>query len=158
MSTNSRSGTDLGMLLAACCERLVRRLFDRLAGAGYGHLTPSQAVTVLLVGDGIDTVTQIAERIGMTTQAMSKICTALYAEGLLDRQPHAKDARSRRLALTANGERVLALMRAAGNDAERAWAELVGAEALDTVRSALAAYAHAPEPAILATPVRIRFA
>src|SRR5438034_644281 len=103
MSTHNRSGTDLGMLLAACCERLVRRLFDKLAGAGYGHLTPSQAVTVLLVGDGVDTVTHIAERMGMTTQAMSKICATLYTEELLDRQPHSTDARSRRLALTAKG-------------------------------------------------------
>src|SRR6266705_50404 len=116
MSTHNRSGTDLGMLLAACCERLVRRLFDKLADAGYGHLTPSQAVTVLLVGDGIDTVTQIAERMGMTTQAMSKICATLYTEGLLDRQPHTSDARSRRLALTAKGDKVLALMRSAGSE------------------------------------------
>jgi DNA-binding MarR family transcriptional regulator len=157
MSTDGRSGADLGMLLAACCERLVRGLFRTLGEAGYGHLTPSQAVTVLLVGDGIDTVTQIAERLGMTTQAMSKICAALSAEGLLDRQPHSTDARSRRLALTADGERVLGLMRKAGNEAERAWTALVGAETMDTVRGALAAYAQAPEPATPETPVRIRF-
>jgi DNA-binding MarR family transcriptional regulator len=158
MSTQNRSGTDLGMLLAACCERLVRGLFAKLADAGYGHLTPSQAVTVLLVGDGIDTVTQIAERMGMTPQAMSKICATLSTDGLLERQPHTSDARSRRLALTADGERVLALMRAAGNEAERVWSDLVGADALNTVRSALAAYAQTPEPTAIATPVRIRFA
>jgi DNA-binding MarR family transcriptional regulator len=158
MSKDSRSGTDLGMLLAACCERLVRGLFGKLATAGYGHLTPSQAITVLLVGDGIDTVTQLADRVGMTTQAISKICTALYAEGLLERKPHTGDARSRHLALTANGQRVLGLMRAAGAEAERAWADLVGVETLDTVRGALAAYAHETGPGAQATPVRIRFA
>jgi DNA-binding MarR family transcriptional regulator len=161
MTTDSRSGTDLGMLLAACCERLVRGLFGRLAAAGWGHLTPSEALTVLLVGDGIDTVTQIADRVGMTTQAISKICTTLYAEGLLERQPHSGDARSRRLALTAEGQRMLALMRQAGNEAERAWTDLIGTETMGTVRGALAAYAHAPETtgptAVPAAPIRIRF-
>jgi DNA-binding MarR family transcriptional regulator len=150
-------GTDLGMLLAACCERLVRQLFGKLGTEGYGHLTPSQAITVLLVGDGIDTVTQIAERVGMTTQAMSKICAALYAEGLLDRRKHTGDARSRRLALTDEGERVLALMRMAGNEAETAWIALVGEDTMETVRGALAAYALSAEPNLPATPVRIRF-
>src|SRR2546430_13810126 len=98
--SDATSGTDLGMLLAACCERLVRDLFAKLGPAGYGHLTPSQAITVLLGGEGVDTVTQIAERLGMTTQAMSKICGPPVAEGRLDRQPHTPDARSRRLTLT----------------------------------------------------------
>src|SRR3954462_2614352 len=85
---------DLGVLLAACCERVVRTLFAQLGPAGYGHLTSTQAITVLFIGRGIDTVTQLADRASVTTQAMSKVCAALQAEGLLDRQPHAGDARS----------------------------------------------------------------
>ncbi len=157
MNVEGRLGTDLGMLLAACCERLVRQLFGKLGAEGYGHLTPSQAITVLMVGEGIDTVTQIAERAGMTTQAMSKICATLYAQGLLDRRAHTRDARSRRLALTDEGKRVLALMRTAGNEAEAAWIALVGADAMETLRGALAAYAHSTEPNPPAIPVRIRF-
>lgn len=148
---------DLGMLLAACCERLLRELFGKLGAGGYAHLTPSQAITVLMVGEGVDTVTQIAERLGMTTQAMSKICAALYAEGLLDRRTDTEDARSRRLALTAEGERVLALMRKAGSEAEAAWIALVGADTMEIVRGALTAYAHSTEPNPPSTPVRIRF-
>src|SRR5689334_20909734 len=110
MSTaHSTSGTDradLGLLLAACCERQVRAFLATLAGSGYSHLTSSQAITVLLVGDGTDTVTQIADRLGITTQAVSKICSVLYAEGLIDREPHADDGRSRRLALSGEGCRV----------------------------------------------------
>jgi DNA-binding MarR family transcriptional regulator len=145
------------MLLAACCERLLRELFDKLAAEGYAHLTPSQAITVLMVGEGVDTVTQIADQLGMTSQAMSKICAALYAEGLLDRRTHTGDARSRRLALTEEGRRVLTLMHAAGSEAEAAWVALVGAETMATVRGALAAYAHSGEQKLSANPVRIRF-
>jgi len=96
---------DLGVLLAACCERVVRTMLAPLGPAGYGHLTSTQAITLLVIGRGIDTVTQLAERSGLTTQAMSKICAVLQADGLLDRQPHTDDARSRRLALTADGHR-----------------------------------------------------
>jgi len=81
----------------------------------------------------------------------------LQADGLLDRQPHTDDARSRRLALTADGRRLHDLLSQAGADAERAWTDLVGAQTLQTVRAALAAYAHSPEPAAPTTQVRLRF-
>ena len=148
---------DLGLLMAACCERLVRAFLATLAESGYAHLTSSQAITVLLVGDGTNTVTHIAARLGITTQAVSKICGVLYAEGLIDRKPHADDGRSRRLALTVEGRRVRDLMRDAGADAERIWAELVGKETLETVRGALAAYAATPDPTPPQAPHRIRF-
>ena len=56
MSENSRTAPqsaaghaapdgDLGILLAACCERVVRTLLATLGPAGYGHLTPTQAIT-----------------------------------------------------------------------------------------------------------------
>jgi DNA-binding MarR family transcriptional regulator len=157
VKADSHSGADLGMLLAACCERLVRQLFGKLHTEGYGHLTPSQAITVLLIGDGIDTVTQIAERVGMTTQAMSKICATLHAEGLLDRRTHTADARSRHLALTDEGKRVLSLIRTAGKEAEASWVALIGPDTMSTVRDALATYAHSTEPHPPSTPVRIRF-
>ena len=147
---------DLGILLAACCERVVRTLLATLGPAGYGHLTATQAITLLFLGRGIDTVTHLADRTGLTTQAMSKICATLAADGLLDRQPHTDDARSRRLALTADGRQLQHLLDQAGAQAERAWADIVGTQTLQTVRAALAAYAHSPEPAT-PTPVRLRF-
>src|SRR6266487_4059080 len=130
---------DLGLLMAACCERLVRAFLATLAEAGYDHLTSTQAITVLLVGDGANTVTQLADRLGITTQAVSKICGVLYTERLIDREPHADDGRSRRLALTREGRRVRDLMEGAGDEAERRWADVVGKETLETVRAALAA-------------------
>ena len=148
---------DLGILLAACCERVVRTVLAALGPAGYGHLTSTQAITVLSIGRGLDTVTALAERSGMTAQAMSKICAVLDADGLLDRHPHTDDARSRRLALTAEGRRLHDLLSQAGAEAERAWANLVGTQTLQTVRAALAAYAHSPEPAAPTATVRLRF-
>ncbi|GAA4246672.1 MarR family winged helix-turn-helix transcriptional regulator [Dactylosporangium darangshiense] len=153
---SARTEADLGMLLAVCCERMVREVLGELAGAGYGHLTPSQSLAVLFIGDGLDTVTQLADRLGMTTQAISKICATLVAEGLLERQPNEGDARSRRLTLTAEGVRAVEAMRAAGAAAERQWLDLVGAETLSVVRGALTAFAFAPQPAAT-SPVRIRF-
>jgi len=76
-------GQDLGVLLAACCERVVRTVLAPLGPAGYGHLTPTQAITLLMIGRGVNTVTHLAERAGLTTQAMSKICAALQADGLV---------------------------------------------------------------------------
>src|SRR5215467_8199868 len=82
---------DLGALLAACCVRVVRTVLATLGPAGYGHLTSTQAITLLFIGRGINTVTQLAERAGLTTQAMSKICAVLQADGLLERQSHTND-------------------------------------------------------------------
>ena len=94
-----------------------RTVLGTLGPAGYGHLTSTQAITLLFIGRGINTVTQLAERSGLTTQAMSKICAVLQADGLLDRQPHTDDARSRRLALTADGHRLHDLLSQAGAEA-----------------------------------------
>ena len=155
---DSNLDDDLGVLLAACCERVVRTMIGTLGAAGYGHLTSTQAITVLFIGRGIDTVTQLADRANMTTQAMSKICAVLQNDGLLDRQPHTADARSRRLALTTAGRHLHDVLSQAGAEAERTWADLVGKQTLQTVRAALAAYAHSPEPATTpSTHVRIRF-
>jgi DNA-binding MarR family transcriptional regulator len=144
------------MLLAACCERYVRALFTRLAAIGYEHLTPSQAITVMQIDAGFDTVTALAETSGMTVPAISKICTQLETDGLVRRIVHDADARSRRLALTDDGRQVLRQMRDAGRRAEDEWIALVGAETLDVVRAALSAYADRPaEPA--AATLRIRF-
>jgi DNA-binding MarR family transcriptional regulator len=148
---------DLGMLLAACCQRMVRNVLGELATVGYAHLTPSQSLTVLFIGDGLDTVTQLADRLGMTTQAISKICATLHTEGLLGRVANAADARVRHLELTAEGRRAVEAMRAAGAAAERAWVDLVGADTLDVVRGALAAFALAPD-STSASPIHIRFA
>ncbi len=149
---------DLGILLAACCERVVRTMLATLGNAGHGHLTSTQAITVLFIGRGIDTVTQLADRTSLTTQAMSKICAVLQNEGLLDRQPHTADARSRHLALTPAGRHLHDVLSEAGADAESTWAGLVGTQTLDTVRAALAAYARSPEPATASgAHVRIRF-
>jgi DNA-binding MarR family transcriptional regulator len=147
---------DLGVLLAAACERIVREILGELAEAGYPHLTPSQSLAVLFIGDGLDTVTQLADRLGMTTQAISKICATLATEGLLERQPNEVDARSRRLILTAAGTAAVTRMQAAGTAAERSWRELVGDETLTVVKEALAAFASAPR-STTASPVRIRF-
>ncbi len=157
MSPPSDAGPELGMLLAVCCERMVRTVLGELATAGYGHLTPSQSFTVLFIGDGHDTVTQLADRLGMTTQATSKICATLHTEGLLGRHTNAADARVRRLELTAEGRRAVETMRTAGAAAEQRWADLVGPGTLDVVRGALAAYASAPQAATAST-VHLRFA
>ncbi|GAA1500385.1 hypothetical protein GCM10009827_006090 [Dactylosporangium maewongense] len=151
------AGHDLGVLLAACCERLVRNVLGELSTVGYGHLTPSQSLTLLFIGDGLDTVTQLADRLGMTTQAISKICATLHAEGLLGRQAGGADGRVRRLELTAAGARAVDAMRTAGLAAEQAWVALVGADTLAVVREALTAFAFAPETAPV-SPVHIRFA
>jgi DNA-binding MarR family transcriptional regulator len=128
----------------------------RSSAAGYPHLTPSQSLAVLFIGDGLDTVTQLADRLGMTTQAISKICAVLAAEDLLERQPNEVDARSRRLTLTPSGVRAVERMRAAGAATEQSWTDLVGADTLHVVKGALAAFAFAP-PSSPKSAARIRF-
>lgn len=157
MGSSQRNGMQLGMLLSSACERLMRAVFARLAGAGYAHLTPSQAMALLLVDDGLGTVTQIAEALGMTSQAMSKICSALEADGLLSRGADESDARQKRLLLTKSGGEAVREMRAAAANEELAWEKLVGPETISTVRHALVAFSQTPDDTVVAAPVHIRF-
>lgn len=93
-------------------------------GQARGRLMPHIGPSGLRQGD-------LAERAGLTKQAVQQFVDELVADGILMRTPDERDARARRVTLTAKGE---AAMRDADRikaEVEARWRARLGTEEFD---------------------------
>ena len=103
-------------------------------GAAHIHITRHLA----LQGSRL---TELAERAGMTKQAMGDLVTQCEAWGLVVREPDPKDARARQVRFTESGLAWLNAFRAAVQQAEAEFRAEVGEEVATVVALGLEAYA-----------------
>ncbi|SFP79641.1 MarR family winged helix-turn-helix transcriptional regulator [Variovorax sp. 770b2] len=85
-------------------------------------------------------LTEMAERAGMTKQAMGALVDQCEAWGLVTRGPDPLDARARRVLFTADGLAWLDAFRSAVTEAEREFRSSVGDEIATVVTIGLEAY------------------
>lgn len=83
-------------------------------------------------------VTELAERCDATKQAVSQALHVLDGLNLTKRVPDPHDGRGKRVELTADGHKALALAVRSWGDVEREWADLLGGQAeMQRVREAI---------------------
>jgi DNA-binding MarR family transcriptional regulator len=139
----------MARLLAMAFRDLVDELHARLADEGWTDVRPAYGFVLLAARDGGITGTGIAALLGMTKQAASKQVDAMVAAGLVQRGPADGDGRSKRVALTAEGERFLAAVERIYAELEAQWADALAGEALggeaalERLRGDLTAVLHA---------------
>ena len=90
---------------------------------------------------GGDRLTDLAERAGMSKQAMADLVDQCEAWGLVAREPDPRDARARRIVFTPTGLDWLAAFRDAVAQAEAEFRAAVGDEVATVVALGLEAYA-----------------
>ena len=83
--------------------RRVREVDEKAMGISPAR---ASALSVLVFG-GARSLTELAAAERVTTATMSKLVTAMEAEGLARRYPDVKDARAIRIEATAKGRRIL---------------------------------------------------
>lgn len=103
-------------------------------GASHIHITRHLA----LQGSRL---TELAERAGMSKQAMGKLVDQCEAWGLVSRQPDLRDARARRVEFTALGRAWLDAHRQAVEQTERELRAAIGEEVAAVIGIGLEAYA-----------------
>jgi DNA-binding MarR family transcriptional regulator len=110
---------DVGLLARAVASGVTDRMTEELREAGYDDVRESHGFVVqgLLAGD--TTVTQLATRLGVSAQAVSKTVTELERAGYVRRGRDPDDARARPLRLTARGEAMVDASRRARRGAAR---------------------------------------
>ncbi len=86
-------------------------------------------------------LTELAERAGMSKQAMAQLVGQCEAWGLVTREPDAHDARARRIVFTAAGLAWLHAFESAVAQAEAEFRDAVGDEVAAVVTLGLEAYA-----------------
>jgi DNA-binding MarR family transcriptional regulator len=127
----------MARLLAMAFRQLMESLHDRLAERGWTDVRRPYGFVLLAAREGRLTAGEVTELLGMTKQATSQLLEAMEAEGLVERRPDDDDARVKRVAITDKGRRLLATVEEIYAELEQEWAEHIGPDAVEAVRSDL---------------------
>ena len=144
--------THLGRLMGSALRRFDARVLQLMARnvevpLALSHLAAREQVTAAhvhitrhlsLAGDRL---TDLADRAGMTKQAMAQVVDQCEAWGLVQRTPDPHDARARRVQFTPTGLAWLQAFRDAVAQAEAEFRDEVGNEIATVVAIGLEAYA-----------------
>jgi DNA-binding MarR family transcriptional regulator len=119
-------------------------LFSELYNAGMAKSRyPDQRIASGQVFGYIEdtglTLTELAERAGMSKQAMSELVDRLVSSGYLKRVPNPHDRRAKLLLTTDKGERQIETSRRVVRTIEAHWARILGEKRLKQFRDALRA-------------------
>ena len=116
-------------------------LFKRVQGSfgsgDWGDLRQSHFRVIAMVSpDGV-TITELAERVGMTKQGCGQFVRTLTASGFLATRPDPSDGRVRLVHRTPEGDRVIQSVRRRTEELEEEWRAQVGARRYRTFRAVL---------------------
>jgi DNA-binding MarR family transcriptional regulator len=130
---------ELSLLALFAGWAMADELRRRLAADGHGDLRFNDGVVIQHVVAGPLSITELAERMGVTQQAASKAVADLERRGVLTREPTPGDARSKRLHLTERGAAAVDGARTARAALEAELAAEFGAKRVADARALLAA-------------------
>ena len=118
----------IGALLRVPAQAIQRRLIAQLNAAGFEELRlPHMAVLQFPGPDGVRP-SVLAERAGMSKQAMNQLLGSLESLGYLVRSDAPGEGRARIVRFTKRGRAVYAAMIDILRDIEREWSEELGAK------------------------------
>jgi DNA-binding MarR family transcriptional regulator len=107
------------------------------AEAGLDGIRPAQSVALVpLVAEGLH-ASDLADRLGVSRQAVAQAVAALERHGYVNRVPDPADARARIIELTPRGRQALQVMRSSAIDLEKRWQQILGQRRLADLREAL---------------------
>lgn len=113
------------------------RLRAAFAAAGLDGIRPAQAVALVPLAAGGLHASDLAQRLGVSRQAVAQAIAALERHGYVTRGPNPVDARARVIELTARGRQVLRVMRTNAVDLESRWERVLGEQRLRELRETL---------------------
>jgi len=128
---------DFAILVVGSTRALADRLQQAVAQAGYPDMRPSFGFVIRALGETSLTLTQLAERLGVTKQAAIKVVDEMEAHGFVERRLGQVDRRSKALRLTERGHRVRRAALAASHRMEDELRRDVGDGDVDAMRRVL---------------------
>jgi DNA-binding MarR family transcriptional regulator len=127
----------LAILLRLLHQHHAREVDTALRAAGFTDIRPPHAsVFPYVPAEGIQ-VGEIATLARVRKQTAAEAVAQLERAGYVERRPDPNDGRARLVFLTDKGEAVRPIAREAGRQVEAHWAELIGTEALESLRATM---------------------
>ena len=140
MSTSSRWPPPpplIGALLRVPAHAILRRIIRELNGSGFDELRlPHMAVLQFPGPDGVRPGT-LAERAGISKQAMNQLLQSLEGAGYIERSAAREDGRTRVVRFTRRGRAAYSKISAILHDIEREWATELGAQQFADLKALL---------------------
>ena len=127
----------IARLLAMAYRQLMDDLHARLRTRGWDDVRPAFGFVLLAARSEPTTAGAIAELMGTTKQAASKLVEAMESAGYVRRSGSTEDARRREVVLSARGRRLLAAVEAIYTELEAEWADVIGARGVARLRTDL---------------------
>ena len=128
----------LARLLALAYNWMIDSLHERLRSKGWDDVRPAFGFHLLALRDAPLTTTELAARLGVSKQAVSKLAEVMIDQALLERTRHESDGRQWLLTLAPRGHALLADVELIYADLEAEWAAIIGTTALGQTRTRLA--------------------
>lgn len=122
------SELDLTSLLSLSYSTLIDELHYRLSELGYGDIRPAHGFMFKFITSDGATGIELAEYLGITKQAVSKMVDYLEKSGYVMRQTHPTDKRGKIIVLTEQGSLVVKAKEEILTEIEQRWIESIGAE------------------------------
>jgi DNA-binding MarR family transcriptional regulator len=113
------------------------RLGAAFAAAGLDGIRPAQALALVPLMGGALHASALADRLGVTRQAVAQAVRALERHGYVQRSPDDLDGRVLLIELTPRGREALRVMRANAVATERDWRDKLGNDRFNELRDAL---------------------
>lgn len=136
--------TPLILLVALAERRLAEALQEHLVAAGFtDHRLVHHNVMAHVTHEGVR-LTDLAERAGITKQAMSELVADLESLGYLRRVPDPTDGRAKLIGFTDKGRAAVETAMQAFDAMDRVLAGRLGERSLRTLRRGLLATVEAP--------------
>jgi DNA-binding MarR family transcriptional regulator len=127
-------GPPLARLFAIAYRQLIDGLHGRLQALGWADVRPAFGFVLLAAREQPTSVTELAELMGVTKQAASKLVDAMVSGGYVRRGADSQDGRQRPESLTGRGEELLAAVEQVYAELEDRWAKVIGAPHVDRMR------------------------
>ena|SRR5437764_1433275 len=129
--------TDLIWLLFAGGDAVATELNRRLGEAGYSDIRQTHGCVFGNIAPEGTRLTDLADRAGMTKQAVGEVVTDLEGLGYAERVPDPSDGRAKIIRLTPRGREAQRFGYDTIAAIERDWAERYGAERVAALKSLL---------------------
>ena len=127
----------IGALLRVPANAILRRIITELNAAGFDELRlPHMAVLQFPGPDGVSPGT-VAERAGISKQAMNQLLQSLETAGYIERSAAREDGRTRVVRFTRRGRGAYSKISDILHDIEREWAAELGARQFADLKALL---------------------
>lgn len=136
------SELDLTSLLLLSFRSAINELHERLKELGFGDIRPTHGFMFTYINPNGATGIELAEYLGITKQAVSKMVDYLEKNGYVMRKTHPTDKRGKIIVLTDRGFSVMKAKQEILSEIEQRWVENIGDKRMKIIKEDLTKLVH----------------